>query len=136
MTQFTHLFYNATQLDAKQLISFLYWGEMETWLLELIRVLSTKLKMTFAEDNNLDILTLHSAVTVFVSDHEPVAYLCLFCHQQNGDRADPQGILMSKSIMLHIRNTCCASSQSTAPPCSGISAHECLCCLKAPGTAT
>lgn len=132
MTQFTHSFYNATQLDARQFVSFLYWGETETWVLEVICVLSTKLKMTFAEDNSLDTLTLHSAVPVCVSDHEPVAYLCLFLPSAGRDRADPRGISMNKSIMLHIRNACCASSQSTSPPCSGTSAHVCLCCLKAP----
>lgn len=71
--------------------------------------------MTFAEDNDLGILALHSAVTVFVSDHEPVTYLCLFCHQQNGDCADPQGILMNKSIVLRIRNTCCAGLKALSP---------------------
>lgn len=46
-----------------------------------ICVLSTKLRMTFAEDNDSGILALHSAVTVFVSNPVPVTYLCLFCHQ-------------------------------------------------------
>lgn len=69
--------------------------------------------MTFAEDNDLDIVALHSTGSLF--NHEPVTYLCLFCHDQNGACADPQGILMNKSIVFHIRNTCCARSQSTFP---------------------
>lgn len=54
-------------------------------------VFSTKLNVTFAEDNNLGTLALHR-LSLCVSDHKPVTSLCLFCPQQSRDGADPGAV--------------------------------------------